>query len=200
MRQGAGGGGAGARAHARRAASRSRPAGRADHGRGHRQGADAGRSAPAGRGNRQAADGLVACAGRAPDEDRARQAQRDARRLFRLCLVDGIARRETARAQVVQRLVDAGRPGGARRPVALSAPGEARSRRAHSADVDERRAAARGHPRAASKRASARLYGPGIVTSFAEDPALIGGVRITVGSDVYDGSVRAGLAALEARF
>ncbi len=46
----------------------------------------------------------------------------------------------------------------------------------------------------------ARLYGPGIVTAFAEDPALLGGVRITVGSDVYDGTVRAGLAALEARF
>ena len=38
----------------------------------------------------------------------------------------------------------------------------------------------------------ARLYGPGIVTSFAEDPTLIGGVRITVGSDVYDGTFRAG--------
>ena len=46
----------------------------------------------------------------------------------------------------------------------------------------------------------ARLYGPGIVTSFAEDPALLGGVRVTVGSDVYDGTIKAGLAALEARF
>ena len=36
-------------------------------------------------------------------------------------------------------------------------------------------------------------------TSFAENPALIGGMRIRVGSDVYDGSVRARLAALEAR-
>ncbi len=46
----------------------------------------------------------------------------------------------------------------------------------------------------------ARLYGPGIVTTFAEDPALLGGVRVTVGSDVYDGTVRGGLAALEAQF
>ena len=30
--------------------------------------------------------------------------------------------------------------------------------------------------------------------------ALIGGLRIRVGSDVYDGSVRAGLAALEKHF
>ena len=45
----------------------------------------------------------------------------------------------------------------------------------------------------------ARVYGPGLEATFAENPALIGGMRITVGSDVYDDSVRARLAALEAR-
>ena len=45
----------------------------------------------------------------------------------------------------------------------------------------------------------ARRYGPGIDASFAENPALIGGMRIRVGSDVYDGSVRARLAALQTR-
>jgi F-type H+-transporting ATPase subunit delta len=45
----------------------------------------------------------------------------------------------------------------------------------------------------------ARTHGQTLATSFAENPALIGGVRIKVGSDVYDGSVRARLAALEAR-
>lgn len=45
----------------------------------------------------------------------------------------------------------------------------------------------------------ARRYGPGIATSFAENPSLIGGMRIKVGSDVYDGSVQARLAALEAQ-
>ena len=40
----------------------------------------------------------------------------------------------------------------------------------------------------------------GISTLFAHNPALIGGMRIKVGSDVYDGSVRAGLAALEKSF
>jgi F0F1-type ATP synthase delta subunit len=34
---------------------------------------------------------------------------------------------------------------------------------------------------------------------FAVDPALIGGLRIQVGSDVYDGSIRARLATLDAR-
>jgi F-type H+-transporting ATPase subunit delta len=45
----------------------------------------------------------------------------------------------------------------------------------------------------------ARMYGRGITTSFGEDPSLIGGVRVAVGSDVYDGSVKAGLRALAAR-
>ena len=45
-----------------------------------------------------------------------------------------------------------------------------------------------------------RLYGPGITTSFVTNPALIGGMRIKVASDVYDGSVKARLAALEKQF
>jgi len=46
----------------------------------------------------------------------------------------------------------------------------------------------------------ARVYGPGVSTSFADNPALIGGMRVKVGSDVFDGSVRAALLALEERF
>jgi F-type H+-transporting ATPase subunit delta len=48
--------------------------------------------------------------------------------------------------------------------------------------------------------ALARTYGPGLSISYAENASLIGGMRIKVGSDVYDGSVRARLAALEASF
>jgi F-type H+-transporting ATPase subunit delta len=43
-------------------------------------------------------------------------------------------------------------------------------------------------------------YGGALKTSFAVNPTLIGGMRVKVGSDVFDGSVRARLAALEARF
>jgi F0F1-type ATP synthase delta subunit len=39
-----------------------------------------------------------------------------------------------------------------------------------------------------------------VSTSFADTPALIGGMRVKVGSDVYDGSVRGALLALEERF
>ena len=45
-----------------------------------------------------------------------------------------------------------------------------------------------------------RRYGAGLATVFSQRPALIGGIRIQVGCDVYDGSVRAGLEALEKSF
>jgi len=45
-----------------------------------------------------------------------------------------------------------------------------------------------------------RLYGPGLETAFAHNPTLVGGMRIKVGSDVYDGSVQARLAALAEEF
>jgi F-type H+-transporting ATPase subunit delta len=45
-----------------------------------------------------------------------------------------------------------------------------------------------------------RAYGPGIAAIFGRNPALIGGIRIQVGSDVFDGSVRSELIALEKRF
>jgi F-type H+-transporting ATPase subunit delta len=44
-----------------------------------------------------------------------------------------------------------------------------------------------------------RMYGTGLATSFEENPALIAGMRIRVGSDVYDGSVRGRLASIDDR-
>ena len=126
----------------------------------------------------------------------AKQAQRDARQLFRLCLVDGSLDEDRAR-QVVQRLVDAARPGTL--PVLTRFQRLVRlDRTKHSADVTSALPLAP-DTRALFEAGVARLYGPGIVTSFAEDPTLLGGVRLTVGSDVYDGTIKAGLAALEAR-
>src|SRR6476659_8769880 len=45
-----------------------------------------------------------------------------------------------------------------------------------------------------------RVYGPGLNTAFVQNPSLIGGMRIQVGSDVYDGSIQARLAALQESF
>ena len=50
---------------------------------------------------------------------------------------------------------------------------------------------------AASVKANlAQRYGQGLDVGFAVNPALIGGMRVKVGSDVFDGSVRARLSEL----
>jgi F-type H+-transporting ATPase subunit delta len=50
------------------------------------------------------------------------------------------------------------------------------------------------------QNALTRLYGPGLSLAFNVNPALIGGLRVQVGSDVFDGSIRTRLKELEARF
>jgi F-type H+-transporting ATPase subunit delta len=45
-----------------------------------------------------------------------------------------------------------------------------------------------------------RLYGPGLDLAFSENAALVGGMRVKVGSDVYDDSVQARLASLAGKF
>lgn len=44
------------------------------------------------------------------------------------------------------------------------------------------------------------VYGSGLTWHFIHNPTLIGGMRIQIGSDVYDGSVRSRLAALARSF
>ena len=45
-----------------------------------------------------------------------------------------------------------------------------------------------------------RVYGPGLDISFTENSALIGGMRVQVGSDVYDGTVQSRLTRLQDNF
>ncbi len=126
-----------------------------------------------------------------------KQARRDASQLFRLCLVNGLLDEGRVR-QVVQQTA-AAKPRGylailshLQRLVRLD-------RAQHTAKVDSA-VALPPDVQASVQTGLARQYGPGLSTSFADDPALIGGMRIRVGSDVYDGSVRARLAALEQSF
>ena len=42
-----------------------------------------------------------------------------------------------------------------------------------------------------------RIYGAGLSFVFVQNPALLGGLRIQVGGDVYNGSVQGRLAALQ---
>ena len=125
-----------------------------------------------------------------------RQIQREARDLFRLSLVNGSLDEARVR-RIVKVMVDAGRPGVL--PVLSRFQRLVRLNRAqHRAEV-ESAAPLADDVRASIVTALERIYGAGLSTSFAENPALLGGVRVKVGSDVYDGSVKGGLAALEAR-
>ncbi len=124
-----------------------------------------------------------------------RRVRRTARQFFRLCVVNGSLDDHRVR-QVVERAIRSRRRGVLamlqefQRLVRLD-------RERHLASIQS--AVPLPEPmRADLVAAVTRTYGPGLETSFAENPALIGGVRLQVGSDVYDGSVRARLDSIEA--
>ena len=125
-----------------------------------------------------------------------RRVTRLARRLFQLCLVNG--RMDDARVRgVVQHTISARHRDGLgiltrlERLVRLE-------RQRHSAVVESAEPLA-AQVREAVSKALADRYGQGLEMTFVPNPDLIGGMRVTVGSDVYDGSIRNQLAALEAR-
>ena len=127
----------------------------------------------------------------------ARDIEREAARLWRLCHVDG--RMSDARARIVcDRLVDA------RRPVTPAVVSSfCRMLRRESARHVARVESAVPLDARSCEAIDGLLadrYGDELTTTFVVIPALLGGVRVTVGSDVYDDSVRARLAALDASF
>jgi F-type H+-transporting ATPase subunit delta len=126
-----------------------------------------------------------------------RKTRRSTKRLFRLCLAaDGLLDEDRAR-RVVRRV--AATRSRMRLPVLsyFRRLVELYTGR-HSARVETASPLPPGLDADVRDRLD-RLYGPGLATSFALDPALLGGMRIRVGSDVYDGSVRGRLADLEGR-
>ncbi len=126
-----------------------------------------------------------------------KQARRDAKELFRSCLVNGVLDDARVR-QAVQRVVEV-KPRGY---IAILSHFE----RLVKLDIERRTAriesAAPLAPelQASVQRSLARTYGPGLNITFSQNPALLGGMRVKVGSDVYDGSVQARLAALQESF
>ena len=126
-----------------------------------------------------------------------KQIKREARHLFRLCRSNGSLDEDRV-LRVVQSVLGSKRRG----HLTLANEFERLVRLEelqHAAKVES--AVTLSPDLQANVRANlAHMYGPGIRTSFTETPELIGGMRISVGSDVYDGSVKAGLAALEKSF
>ena len=126
-----------------------------------------------------------------------KQTRREAKQLFRLCLVNGLIEEKRAR-QVVQQIV-AAKPRGYLATLSYFQRLVELDCARHTAKV-ESALALPADLQASVQAGLARVYGPGLTASFAENPALIGGMRIRVGSDVYDGSVQGRLAALEQSF
>jgi F-type H+-transporting ATPase subunit delta len=124
-----------------------------------------------------------------------KQARRDAKQLFNTSKVNGVL--DEGRVRQVVNAVIAQKPRGYagilshfQRLVKLEI--ERRSARVESA-IPASEAL-----QLSVKANLAKRYGNGLNVTFAVNPALIGGLRVQVGSDVYDGSVKARLAELEA--
>jgi F-type H+-transporting ATPase subunit delta len=122
-----------------------------------------------------------------------RQARRDAKSLFGTCQVNGLLDENRVR-QAMQAVV-------ARKPrgyVGILS----HFHRLVKLDVARRNAKVESAaPLSPELQASVQAnltkkYGAGLNLTFAQNPALIGGLRVQVGSDVFDGSVQARLAAL----
>jgi F-type H+-transporting ATPase subunit delta len=126
-----------------------------------------------------------------------KQARRDAKELFRACRINGLLDEAKVR-QIVQHVVTA-KPRGYfailnhfQRLVKLDL--DRRTARVESA-------VALTEPQQASIQANlTSRYGAGLLFAFTQNASLIGGLRVQIGSDVFDGSVAARLAALETSF
>src|SRR5215475_14509419 len=126
-----------------------------------------------------------------------KQARRDAKELFRSSIVNGVLDENRVR-EVVSKVAQA-KPRGYveilshfQRLVKLEV--ERRTARVESA------APLSPEVQAEVKNKLSNLYGQGLNISFSQNPALLGGLRIKVGSDVYDGSVQARLESLAESF
>lgn len=126
-----------------------------------------------------------------------KQARRDGKRLFQSCLVDG--RLDDARARDAVRQVVQSKPRG-------WLPALNHFHRLVKLAVDRRTARVEsplpldGAQQDAVRSKLEELYGAGLTFEFVQNPALLGGLRVRVGSDVYDGSVESRLNLLEQSF
>lgn len=126
-----------------------------------------------------------------------KQAQRDARQLFRSCAVNGVL--DETRVRLAVKLILEKKPRGyvgilsrLHRLVALDIAG--RSVKLESAmtlapDVI-----------ASVKASLEKRYGGKLTVTESVNPSLLGGLRIQVGSDLYDGSVKTRLEKLAEKF
>jgi F-type H+-transporting ATPase subunit delta len=126
-----------------------------------------------------------------------KQSRRDGKQVFRSCMANG--RLDESRVREVVRVVLEKKPRGwlavlthFKRLVKLEV--DRRTARVESATTLD------SFQQAQVKAKLEGLYGAGLSFEFQQNAALLGGLRIRVGSDVYDGSVESRLAGLEQSF
>jgi len=124
-------------------------------------------------------------------------ALREARQLFRGCQVNGML--DESRVRKVVTLLSTEKPRGYMEILA-------RLHRLVKLDLEQRAArveSATPLPPDLQNAVAGQIkakYGNGMNVSFAQNPELIGGLRIQAGSDLYDGSVKTRLEKLEESF
>lgn len=122
-----------------------------------------------------------------------KQARRDGKTLFNACCVNGIL--DEARLRQTVTLVIAQKPRGYVNTLT-------HLQRLVKLDIDRRTARVENAVETTPaqmdsiKAALTQKYGPGMNVTFWVNPALIAGVKVKAGSDIYDGSVAGRLAAL----
>ena len=126
-----------------------------------------------------------------------KQSRRDAKQLFKSCLVDGQLNEDRVRKTVA--LLIEKKPRGyfgtlqeLQRLVKLDV--NSRSASVVSAvDLTEEQ-------KQSVRNSLGRMKGGDVAIEFAQNPDLFGGLRVKVGDDVYDGSMKTRLARLEEKF
>jgi len=124
-------------------------------------------------------------------------AQREARQLFRSCEVNGLLDEKRVREAVA--LLVAQKPRGSVEILSRLHRLVKLDLEQHKARVESAIPLPAGLQTDVANRIE-KIYGPSVDITFSQNPALIGGLRIQVGSDLYDGSVRTRLEKLEQSF
>ena len=126
-----------------------------------------------------------------------KQARRDAKLLYKGCLKNGLLQEDSV-TKTVQAIVD-GKPRAYIQILnhllkLVKTDIHSRTARIESADsLDDA-------TRKSVEKLLMERYGTSLMISFDVNPALIGGLRIQVGSDVYDASIRSRLQKIEESF
>ncbi|MDB6122508.1 MAG: atpH [Pedosphaera sp.] len=126
-----------------------------------------------------------------------KQSRRDAKQLFRSCIKNGLL--DESRVRQAIHAVIAKKPRGY---VGILS----QLQRLVKLDLDRRTAKVESATVLTPEQKTAvdvdlnRKYGSGLNITYSQNPALIGGLRIQVGSDVYDGSVQGRLENLREAF